>query len=87
MKNQKTYPFNEGDRYWTIVHIYDHVTLVESIWNDISEESYDENPNRICYSSIDNAIHNLPEGYKTVSVSFVDKEEEAEYVKQFITNN
>ena len=46
MKTQiKKYPFNEGDDYWTV----EDGVLECSCWDDVSEEMFDENSNRIFY--------------------------------------
>jgi len=40
VNNVNQYPFNEGDAYYTI-----HGSeIVESIWDDVSEELHDKNP-------------------------------------------
>ena len=36
------YPFNEGDDYW----VEEDGDLVWGVWDDVSEEMHDENPNR-----------------------------------------
>ena len=36
------YPFNEGDDYW----VEEDGQLVWGVWDDVSEELHDENPNR-----------------------------------------
>ena len=38
MKNDKQYPFDEGDTYYTI----EDGQIVESTWDFVSEEMYDE---------------------------------------------
>jgi hypothetical protein len=38
MKNDKQYPFDEGDTYYTI----EGGQIVESTWDFVSEEMYDE---------------------------------------------
>tara|TARA_R110002050_G_scaffold211340_1_gene347438 strand:- start:113 stop:373 length:261 start_codon:yes stop_codon:yes gene_type:complete len=46
MNNQiKKYPFNDGDDYWTV----ENGVLECSCWDEVSEEIFDENPNRIYY--------------------------------------
>ena len=45
------YPFNEGDTYYTIEKAMAeddtiHYVVVESCWDYVSEELFDENPNR-----------------------------------------
>lgn len=42
MKDNKKYPFNEGDDYWA----EEDGQLVWGVWDDVSEELHDENPNR-----------------------------------------
>lgn len=56
-----SYPFNEGDTYYTIEETMNYAeynllvsngenperyVVVESCWDDVSEELFDENPNR-----------------------------------------
>jgi len=41
----KRYPFNAEDDYWTV----EDGVLECSCWDDISEEIFEENPNRIYY--------------------------------------
>lgn len=43
------YPFEEGDRYFTI----ENGDIVESVWDDISEDLYD--PNEKYYPSVESA--------------------------------
>ena len=46
MNNQiKKYPYNDGDDYWTV----ENGVLECSCWDEVSEEIFDENPNRIYY--------------------------------------
>jgi hypothetical protein len=42
IKAHKKYPFNEGDDYW----VEEDGDLVWGVWDDVSEELHDENPNR-----------------------------------------
>ena len=42
IKEHKKYPFNEGDDYWSV----EDGELVWGVWDDVSEEMHDENPNR-----------------------------------------
>ena len=44
-----TYPFDEGDIYYTI----ENGDIVESVWDDISEDLYD--PKEKYYSSLESA--------------------------------
>lgn len=44
-----TYPFDEGDIYYTI----ENGDIVESVWDDISEDLYD--PEEKYYSSLESA--------------------------------
>ena len=39
---EKYYPFDEGDTYYTI----EDEQIIESTWDFVSEEMYDENPNQ-----------------------------------------
>ncbi len=41
----KTYPFSEGDTYYTI----EDGEWVLSCWDFVSEEMHDENPNKVYY--------------------------------------
>tara|TARA_R110002020_G_scaffold393965_1_gene604038 strand:- start:1492 stop:2040 length:549 start_codon:yes stop_codon:yes gene_type:complete len=54
-KSKKTYPFNEGDDYWTI----ENNEIVWSCWDEMSEEMYDENPNTKLFTSKEKAIEYL----------------------------
>lgn len=56
MKNNIKYPFEEGDSYWTIE---DDNEIIESCWDYISEELYDENPNKKLFSSKQEALDYL----------------------------
>jgi hypothetical protein len=38
MKTDKYYPFDEGDTYYTV----EDGQIVESVWDSVSEEIYDE---------------------------------------------
>lgn len=49
------YPFNEGDDYWTI----ENGQVVWSCWDSVSEELYDENPDKVYYSSQEEAEKSL----------------------------
>ncbi len=51
---ENTYPFNEGDDYWTIDD--NERTIRWSMWDEISEELYDENPNTPLFKSIEDAF-------------------------------
>jgi len=51
MENKK-YPFEEGDNYYTI----DGNVIIESCWDDQSEELFDENPNRLYFATLNEAI-------------------------------
>ena len=37
-KNNRYYPFDEGDTYYTV----ENQQIVESVWDSVSEEIYDE---------------------------------------------
>ena len=54
LKSNKTYPFNEGDDYWTIDD--NERTIRWSMWDEISEELYDENPDTPLFKSIEDAF-------------------------------
>ena len=45
------YPFEEGDDYYTI----ENGKVIYSVWDDVSEEIHDENPNKIYFSSEEEA--------------------------------
>jgi hypothetical protein len=47
------YPFNEGDRYFTV----EGKDVIESVWDDVSEEAYDET--KRYYSSLDEVLQNI----------------------------
>lgn len=49
------YPFEEGDTYYTI----EENQVVESCWDCVSEDMHDENPNRIYFSTKEEAENNL----------------------------
>jgi hypothetical protein len=49
------YPFNEGDDYWTI----EDGDVVWSCWDSVSEELYDENPNKKLFKTEQEAIDSL----------------------------
>lgn len=49
------YPFNEGDDYWTI----EDGDVVRSCWDFVSEELYDENPNKKLFKTEQEAIDSL----------------------------
>lgn len=55
MKTQKKYPFQEGDDYWVI----EDGKPIWSCWDYISEELYDENPNKLLFSSEADAIAHI----------------------------
>jgi len=40
--NEREYPFNEGDDYYTI----ENGEVIWSCWDDISEELHNDNPNK-----------------------------------------
>ena len=45
------YPFNEGDTYFTLEKVNDKMQVVESVWDDVSEELHNQNPSRFYASS------------------------------------
>jgi hypothetical protein len=45
------YPFNEGDTYYTI----DSKGVIESTWDNVSEELYDTNPKRTYFATLEEA--------------------------------
>jgi hypothetical protein len=46
------YPFSEGDTYYTI----DAKGVIESTWDPVSEELYDADPERVYFTSFDEAM-------------------------------
>jgi hypothetical protein len=62
MANIDKYPFNEGDAYYTI----DGSEITESIWDDVSEELHDRNPDRKYYSTVADAIGFLQQQYTSL---------------------
>jgi len=46
------YPFDEGETYYVI----EHGKVIESCWDDVSEEMNDEYPNRMYFYSKNRAI-------------------------------
>ena len=57
-KETKKYPFNEGDDYWTIESTNNgkELEIVWSCWDYISEELYDENPEKLLFAAEQEAI-------------------------------
>jgi hypothetical protein len=51
MENKK-YPFQEGDDYYTI----NGNNIIQSCWDDQSEELFDENPNSLLFTTLNEAI-------------------------------
>ena len=63
------YPFNEGDTYYTLEHISLKELMllnsngenpyifevVESVWDDVSEEMHDEEPNQLYFKTREEA--------------------------------
>lgn len=48
------YPFNEGDTYYTL-------EVVESCWDDASEDMHDDNPNRLYFKTREEALTYIKE--------------------------
>ena len=46
---QNTYPFVEGDEYYTLDPLQDTVMPILSVWDDESEIMHDANPNQTYY--------------------------------------
>jgi hypothetical protein len=65
--NDYTYPFDEGDEYWTI----EDGQIVWSCWDSESEELYDKNPDMQLFETKQEAIQSLWD--TTVSSYFNDK--------------
>ena len=57
-KETKKYPFNEGDDYWTIEsrNYGQDLEVVWSCWDFISEELYDQDPNRLLFATEQEAM-------------------------------
>ena len=54
--SNKTYPFSEGDEYYSMVTRDDGRTeLAWSIWDDVSEEMHDKNPQQL-YCTTNHAL-------------------------------
>ena len=54
--SDKTYPFREGDEYYSMVTRDDGRTeLIWSIWDDVSEEIHDKNPQQL-YCTTNHAL-------------------------------
>ena len=51
MENKNYYPFDEGDTYYTI----EYGEIIESTWDFVSEEMYDENPKQEYFISYKSA--------------------------------
>jgi len=53
MKQNKEYPFNEGDDYWVVVTNTDkkELEIVWSCWDYISEQIHDEDPDRLLFAT------------------------------------
>lgn len=49
------YPFNEGDDYYTI----ENGEVIQSIWDCVSEEIHDENPNKEYFATEEEAKHKM----------------------------
>ena len=54
-KRNRTYPFNEGDDYWTI----EGGKVTWSCWDDVSEVIHDNESRRIYFSTEQEAINHL----------------------------
>ena len=49
------YPFKEGDDYYTI----DGKTIVWSCWDEVSEDMYDESPDKMYFETKEGAMEFL----------------------------
>lgn len=47
MEPNMNYPFKEGDDYYTI----ENLEVIHSVWDDVSEEIHDTNPERQYYQT------------------------------------
>ena len=54
-RNGVVYPFDEGNDYWTI----EDGKVVWSCWDYVSEQLYDENPDKEYFMSEESAINHL----------------------------
>ena len=48
-KRKQKYPFEEGETYYTTDK---NGLLIESVWDDISVEIYNKNPNKPLYKKV-----------------------------------
>lgn len=54
-KKALPYPFEEGDTYYTI----EQGEVVESCWDDVSEETHDDNPNMRYFNTKEEAENDI----------------------------
>tara|TARA_R100000781_G_scaffold16214_2_gene13347 strand:+ start:269 stop:676 length:408 start_codon:yes stop_codon:yes gene_type:complete len=61
IKDHVVYPFREGDSYWTVHYAEDshQYHIIESCWDDVSEEKFMENPDKILFRTKFDAIKHL----------------------------
>jgi hypothetical protein len=81
---KKEYPFEEGDKYFTI----EGNTVVESCWDCQSEEMHDENPNRTYFKTVDEAsmYYQLKRTREMLSsvMSYVEDNQESPSAKDLV---
>ena len=67
-KETKKYPFNEGDDYWTIEskNYGKDLEVVWSCWDFISEELYDQDPDRLLFATEQEATDYLSKNKLTL---------------------
>ena len=59
LENLKCNNFKEGDEYWTLDIVNDELTLLNSVWDDVSEELEEADPNRYKFRYLAYAIEFL----------------------------
>ena len=56
LDNLKGNNFKEGDEYWTLENVNGELTLLNSTWDDVSEELDEADPNRYKFRYLAYAI-------------------------------
>lgn len=73
--DNKNYPFNEGDDYWTLEshrHDDNKICAVQSCWDDISEELFDEDRSKLYFETLENVLKYCTDRYEVVVVECFD---------------
>ena len=70
----KKYPFNEGDTYYCVHNL----EVIESCWDEFSEEAYDASPERNLYSTREGACIGLTDVAHSLRAHLRDVVEEVE---------